>query len=69
MIGLYPDVADFIGVVGNDSSRPLLNEVVAGFKLIPQLPFEALAVPGCGEELPEARKSDHASFWDRGLRG
>jgi aminopeptidase YwaD len=67
LIGLYPDVADFIGVVGNEASRPLLNEVVAGFKLIPHLPVEALAVPGRGEELPEARKSDHASFWDRDL--
>jgi Zn-dependent M28 family amino/carboxypeptidase len=67
LIGLYPDVADFIGVVGNDASRALLGEVVAGFKLVPHLPVEALRVPGRGEELPEARKSDHASFWDRGL--
>ncbi len=67
LIGLYPDVADFIGVVGNEVSRALLGEVVAGFKLVPHLPVEALVVPGCGEELPEARKSDHASFWDRKL--
>jgi aminopeptidase YwaD len=67
LIGLYPDVGDFIGVVGNESSRALLNEVVAGFKLVPNLNVEALAVPGCGEELPEARMSDHTSFWERGL--
>jgi len=67
MIGLYPDVGDFIGVVGNESSRALLNEVVAGFKLVPNLPVEALAVPGRGEELPESRMSDHTSFWERGL--
>jgi Zn-dependent M28 family amino/carboxypeptidase len=67
LIGLYPDVADFIGVVGNDKSKALLAEVVAGFKLVPKLNVEALAVPGCGEELPEARLSDHSTFWDRGL--
>jgi aminopeptidase YwaD len=67
LVGRYPDVANFIGVVGNESSRALLDEVVAGFKLVPHLPVEALAVPGRGEQLPEARKSDHASFWDRGL--
>jgi aminopeptidase YwaD len=67
LIGLYPDVADFIGVVGNESSRPLLNEVVAGLRLVPNLQVEALAVPGRGEEIAETRMSDHASFWDRGL--
>ena len=66
LVGLYPDVADFIGVVGNDASKALLGEVVAGFKLVPQLPVEALAVPGCGEEIPETRMSDHTSFWERG---
>ena len=66
LVGLYPDVADFIGVVGNDASKALLGEVVAGFKLVPQLPVEALAVPGCGEEIPESRMSDHTSFWERG---
>jgi Zn-dependent M28 family amino/carboxypeptidase len=67
LIGLYPDVADFIGIVGNDASKSLLSEAVAGFKLVPNLNVEALAVPGKGEELPEARLSDHSSFWDRGL--
>jgi Zn-dependent M28 family amino/carboxypeptidase len=67
LIGLYPDVADFIGIVGNEKSKPLLTEFAAGFKLVPKLPVEALTVPGRGEEIPEARKSDHSSFWDRGL--
>jgi hypothetical protein len=67
LIGLYPDVGDFIGVVGNEASRTLLNDWVAGFKLVPNLPVEALAVPGRGEELAEARLSDHSSFWDRDL--
>jgi Zn-dependent M28 family amino/carboxypeptidase len=67
LIGLYPDVGDFIGVVGNNASKALLQDFVAGMKVVPNLPVEALAVPGKGEELPEARLSDHASFWDRGL--
>jgi aminopeptidase YwaD len=67
LIGLYPDVGDFIGVVGNAASRELLTKWVAGFKMVPNLPVEALAVPGRGEEIPEARLSDHASFWDRDL--
>jgi hypothetical protein len=27
-----------------------------------------MAVPGCGEQLPDSRRSDHASFWDEGYR-
>jgi Zn-dependent M28 family amino/carboxypeptidase len=67
LANLYPDVGNFIGVVGNEASKPLLTEAVAGFKLVPQLPVEALAVSGNGEKLAESRLSDHASFWDRGL--
>lgn len=64
---LYPDVGNFIGVVGNEVSRDLLQEFVTGMKNVPGLPVEYLAVPGDGSILPEARWSDHASFWDRGL--
>ena len=46
LAGKYPDVAVFIGVVGNEASQRLLVEVVAGFKLVPHLPFEGLTVPG-----------------------
>jgi Zn-dependent M28 family amino/carboxypeptidase len=65
--GLYPDVGDFIGVVGNDASRALLAAAVAGLKRVEGLPVQSLAVPGDGSLLPETRLSDHASFWDRGL--
>ena len=65
--GLYPDVGDFIGVVGNETARGLLEIVTAGLKRIDGLPVESMAVPGDGTLLPVTRLSDHASFWDRGL--
>jgi Zn-dependent M28 family amino/carboxypeptidase len=66
LASLYPDVANFIGVVGNEASRDLLRVVVEGMKNINGLPVESLAVPGDGRVVAETRLSDHASFWDRG---
>jgi hypothetical protein len=63
----YPNVANFIGIVGNEASRELLTTVTAAMKSIDGLPVEFLAVPGKGEMLAETRLSDHASFWDRGF--
>ncbi len=65
--GMYPDVGDFIGVVGNEASRSLVETVTAGLKRIDGLPVESMVVPGDGSLLPVTRLSDHASFWDRGL--
>jgi hypothetical protein len=65
--GLYPDVGNFIGVVGNEASADLLRVVTAALKGVPGLPVEYLAVPGNGLALPETRLSDHSSFWDAGL--
>jgi hypothetical protein len=62
---LYPNVANFIGICGNDASLGLLQIVTQSMKKIPGLPVECLAVPGKGEMLPEVRLSDHSSFWDR----
>jgi hypothetical protein len=33
----------------------------------PYLPVVPLMVPGNGEQLPDTRRSDHASFWEEGL--
>ena len=60
-------MGDFIGVVGNETARGLLETVTAGLKRIDGLPVESMAVPGDGTMLPVTRLSDHASFWDRGL--
>jgi hypothetical protein len=62
----YPDVANFIGVVGNESSITLLQAVVQAMKGVVGLPVEFIAVPGDGRILAETRRSDHASFWDQG---
>jgi aminopeptidase YwaD len=66
LAGLYPTIGNFIGVCGNEASRSLLEPVVAAMKGIAGLPVESLMVPGQGETLPPVRRSDHASFWDRG---
>jgi aminopeptidase YwaD len=67
LAGLYPDVGDFIGVVGNEASRHLVGAVALALRRVEGLPVEALAVPGDGSALPDSRRSDHAAFWDRGL--
>ncbi|MBM4069378.1 MAG: M28 family peptidase [Planctomycetes bacterium] len=65
--GMYPDVGDFIGVVGNEASAELLHIVTSGLKSVPGLPVELIAVPGDGRLLGETRLSDHSSFWDQGF--
>jgi aminopeptidase YwaD len=65
--GLYPDVGDFIAIVGNQSSVHLIEAVARSMRRVERLPVETLAVPNKGEILPDSRRSDHASFWDRGL--
>jgi aminopeptidase YwaD len=64
--GLYPDVGNFIGVVGNDKAASLLQRVAESMKRVPQLPVESMLVPGDGKMLWETRLSDHSSFWNYG---
>jgi aminopeptidase YwaD len=64
----YPPVGDFIGIVGNENSKALLEVVRRTFKTqIPQLPSEYLLVPGNGIGMDEVRLSDHSPFWDLGF--
>lgn len=65
--GLYPDVGNFIGVVGNQASVSLLEGVEGALRTVPELPVEHIVVPGDGIALPESRLSDHSSFWDQGF--
>jgi|SRR5581483_9395789 len=67
LVGKYPDVGNFIGIVGNEASRSVLEAVTAGMKSVPGLPVEVLAVPDTGHILRETRLSDHSSFWDQGF--
>jgi aminopeptidase YwaD len=65
----YPNVGDFIGVVGNQRSEGLLEAVRKILKThTPELSVEFLSVPGTGEGLEEVRLSDHSPFWDHGLQ-
>lgn len=64
----YPNVGDFIAIIGNERSKKLLEKVCQSFKTnSPQLPLEFLIVPGNGEQMEEARLSDHSPFWDQGV--
>ncbi len=64
----YPNVGDFIAIIGNERSKELLEKVCQSFKAnSPQLPVEFLIVPGNGEGMEEARLSDHSPFWDQGV--
>ncbi len=64
----YPNVGDFIAIIGNEGSRKLLERVCQSFKTsVPKLPLEFLIVPGNGEEMEEVRLSDHSAFWDQGV--
>jgi Zn-dependent M28 family amino/carboxypeptidase len=64
----YPAIGDFIGIVGNENSKALLEVVRRTFKTqIPQLPSEFLLVPGNGVGMEEVRLSDHSPFWDPGF--
>ena len=64
-----PDIGDFIAVVGNTASAPLLQIFTeASASAVPALPVSPLEVPGKGETFPHSRRSDHAPFWDQGYR-
>jgi Zn-dependent M28 family amino/carboxypeptidase len=64
-----PEIGNFIAVVGNEESFGLIQGFARSIERyqIP-LPYLSLAVPGRGEQLPDSRRSDHASFWDEGFR-
>lgn len=63
----YPNVGDFIAIVGNERSQKLLERVCQSFKThVPELPLEFLMVPGKGEKMEEVRLSDHVTFWGEG---
>ncbi len=65
----YPNVGDFIAIIGNERSEHLLEKVCQIFKTrVPQLPSEFLIVPKNGETMEEVRLSDHSTFWDHGFQ-
>ena len=65
--GIYPDVGNFIAVVGNQNSSDLIQHFADVIRLVDQLPCESLQVPDNGLPLPPTRLSDHSPFWDAGF--
>jgi hypothetical protein len=60
---------DFLTVVGNTTSDPLLNTFLeACDAYVPALKRIPLSVPGNGGIVPDLRRSDHAPFWDAGMK-
>lgn len=59
----YPDTGNFIGFVGNLSSRHLVRRVVGTFRASTAFPSEGLAAPGW---MMGVHWSDHWSFWQAG---
>jgi len=63
-----PEKGNFIAVVGNQGSAPLVQAFARGIERHRiALPYLPLVVPGNGELLPDTRRSDHAPFWDLGF--
>jgi Zn-dependent M28 family amino/carboxypeptidase len=60
----YPDRGDFIGLIGNLRTLPVLWELARTMRK--SVPCEFLPVPSRGRIVPDTRRSDHASFWDLG---
>ena len=59
----YPNVANFIGFVGNLSSRGLVRRAIATFRENTPFPSEGTAAPGW---VTGVGWSDHWSFWKAG---
>lgn len=66
LVGLYPDVADFIAVLGNQNSDSLRRAFAAGMRDVPSLAVETVRLVENGNLLQASRLSDHSPFWDAG---
>jgi hypothetical protein len=62
----YPTTGNFLGLVSNRASKPLLQRLDRAIRAGSRLPTATLAAPLGGRLLPEVRLSDHANFWDAG---
>jgi hypothetical protein len=60
---LYPDQGNFIGFVGDLSSRTLLRDSIRAFRETTKFPSEGAALP---RFVPGVGWSDHWSFWQNG---
>lgn len=60
---LHPQVGNYVTLVGNISSKKLINRMSEGFKKHSDFPLLSVVVP---ELSPTAGWSDHSSFWSFG---
>jgi Zn-dependent M28 family amino/carboxypeptidase len=60
---LYPSRGNFIGFVGDRSSRDLVRRAIATFRRTTEFPSEGAAL---FRAVPGVSLSDHRSFWDEG---
>ncbi len=66
-IGLfYPTTGNFLGFVGNVTSRPLVHQAIQAFRASAKLPSSGVAAPAF---IRGVDWSDHWSFWKQGYRG
>jgi Zn-dependent M28 family amino/carboxypeptidase len=59
----YPDTGNFIGFVGNLSSRRLVRRALGAFRAATAFPSQGVAAPGW---MTGVHWSDHWSFWQAG---
>ena len=59
----YPDTANFVGFVGNLSSRRLVRQALGAFRASTAFPSEGVAAPSW---VTGVAWSDHWSFWQAG---
>lgn len=67
LLGKYPDVGDWIAIIGNQNSGPLIQAFRTGMQRVSGLPVESLQVRDNGNLLQATRLSDHSPFWDAGF--
>jgi len=61
--GIYPSEGNFIAMVSDWRSRPLLHRTIASFRAAAEFPSEGVSLPGW---IPGVNWSDHYSFWEHG---
>lgn len=67
-IGTEIKAGDFLGIISNRRSRPLMKAFEESTRLYaPSLKTVSLTVPLNGYLLIESRFSDHSPFWDKGF--
>jgi hypothetical protein len=59
----FPSKGNFVGFVGNLSSRSLVREAIGAFRKTTQFPSEGIAAPS---SISGIGWSDHWSFWQEG---